>query len=409
MKIKGLTPNGEIIESDLVKYTGEIPECLESSDCYDDETSLTYIIFKLLERYCEQDNIIDTDLSTIDIACIYESNSDISLPDPITLGNLQEYFATNICALYTKYSELATKYDKLSGLYCANDLVHTDQNIPVTIDVLFNDVTTYDNTAVFVTIDTAPDNGTVTISSNDIIYTPATDYIGKESFIYKVTKGAKTCLGKVSVSVDKVTTNEDIETICTNTIIELLTSDEYWDIGLPIGTKLGISNINVTDFNFLTVGQEGKGKANTHWAKWAICNGKNGTDDFAHLTLRGFDDTNPDGNGNFLTSGQKGGSDTLTINNIPSHRHTGVAAITEDSSEAVSLFSDANNLAGITKMTREGREGAKYGSGLDQQEATVYYNSGDGTDNIDNQGELKSSPDPARNAWSTIIMVQKII
>ena len=242
MKIKGLTPNGEIIESDLVKYTGEIPECLESSDCYDDETSLTYIIFKLLERYCEQDNIIDTDLSTIDIACIYESNSDISLPDPITLGNLQEYFATNICALYTKYSELATKYDKLSGLYCANDLVHTDQNIPVTIDVLFNDVTTYDNTAVFVTIDTAPDNGTVTISSNDIIYTPATDYIGKESFIYKVTKGAKTCLGKVSVSVDKVTTNEDIETICTNTIIELLTSDEYWDIGLPIGTKLGISN-----------------------------------------------------------------------------------------------------------------------------------------------------------------------
>lgn len=409
MKIKGLTSNGEIIESDLVKYTGEIPECLESSDCYDDEASLTYIIFKLLERYCEQDNIIDTDLSTIDIACIYESNSDISLPDPITLGNLQEYFATNICALYTKYSELATKYDKLSGLYCANDLVHTDQNIPVTIDVLFNDVTTYDNTAVFVTIDTAPDNGTVTISSNDIIYTPATDYIGKESFIYKVTKGAKTCLGKVSVSVDKVTTNEDIETICTNTIIELLTSDEYWDIGLPIGTKLGISNINVTDFNFLTVGQEGKGKANTHWAKWAICNGKNGTDDFAHLTLRGFDDTNPDGNGNFLTSGQKGGSDTLTINNIPSHRHTGVAAITEDSSEAVSLFSDANNLAGITKMTREGREGAKYGSGLDQQEATVYYNSGDGTDNIDNQGELKSSPDPARNAWSTIIMVQKII
>lgn len=409
MKIKGLTPNGEIIESDLVKYTGEIPECLESSDCYDDETSLTYIIFKLLERYCEQDNIIDTDLSTIDIACIYESNSDISLPDPITLGNLQEYFATNICTLYTKYSELATKYDKLSGLYCANDLVHTDQNIPVTIDVLFNDITTYDNTAVFVTIETAPDNGTVTISSNDIIYTPATDYIGKESFIYKVTKGAKTCLGKVSVSVDKVTTNEDIETICTNTIIELLTSDEYWDIGLPIGTKLGISNINVTDFNFLTVGQEGKGKANTHWAKWAICNGKNGTDDFAHLTLRGFDDTNPDGNGNFLTSGQKGGSDTLTINNIPSHRHTGVAAITEDSSEAVSLFSDANNLAGITKMTREGREGAPYGSGSDQQEATVYYNSGDGTDNIDNQGELKSSPDPARNAWSTIIMVQKII
>ena len=125
--------------------------------------------------------------------------------------------------------------------------------------------------------------------------------------------------------------------------------------------------------------------------------------------MRGFDDTNPDGNGNFLTSGQKGGSDTLTINNIPSHRHTGVAAITEDSSEAVSLFADANNLAGITKMNREGREGAKYGSGLDQQEATVYYNSGDGTDNIDNQGELKSSPDPARNAWSTIIMVQKII
>ena len=61
-------------------------------------------------------------------------------------------------------------------------------------------------------------------------------------------------------------------------------------------------------------------------------------------------------------------------------------------------------------MNREGRKGAKYGSGSDQQEGVVYYNSGDGTNNIDNQGGLSTSPSSIniRNKYFTEIMIQKI-
>lgn len=188
------------------------------------------------------------------------------------------------------------------------------------------------------------------------------------------------------------------------------TPDIYLDPVLVPFNASGTKTISIT-FTFQDGITAGKGIAGTKWAKWAICNGNltNGVDDMRLKNLRGFDYA--DGAGNDV-AGFHAGSDTvsLDITNIPPHRHTGVAAITEDSSEAVSLFSDANNLAGITKMNREGREGAQYGSGSDQQEATVYYNSGDGTDNINDQDELQSTPDPVdvTNAYVTVIVVQKI-
>ncbi len=47
----------------------------------------------------------------------------------------------------------------------------------------------------------------------------------------------------------------------------------------------------------------------------------------------------------------------------------------------------------------------------DDRDATgITRNTGDGTDNIDNQDELQSTPDPVdvTNAYVTVIVVQKI-
>jgi large repetitive protein len=71
------------------------------------------------------------------------------------------------------------------------DLEYTDEETPITIDVLANDADTYDpegnidNTTI--TIDTNPSNGTVEITEDGmIIYTPDENFNGEDEFIYMV-------------------------------------------------------------------------------------------------------------------------------------------------------------------------------------------------------------------------------
>lgn len=406
-KIKNTSPKTNITTTNQVLYTGEIPTCALTGDCSIDESNLSYLIYILLKRYCEEGNVIDADLSSVDLTCLIAANPDIEVPENITIETLSSYYKNHFCSIYSKISDLEDVLDSLAGIHCFNDIAQVDQNENVTIDVLFNDLTYEVSGTVVVTIDTAPINGSATVSTNQIVYTPDEDFYGNDILTYRVTKGAYECTARVSIRVNQIISTQTIQDIVAEQVTTILTSDEYWDIGIPIGTKLAITEAQLANFN-LVGGSWGVGSGK--YSKWAVANGNNGTDDYKGLTTRGFDVNNIDYSDTSSTNSAGSDSITLTIGNIPAHRHTGVAAITEDGSEAVSLFADANTLAGITKMNREGRKGAKYGSGSDQQEGVVYYNSGDGTDNIDGQGELLSSPSSIniRNKYFTEIMIQKI-
>lgn len=406
-KIKNSSPKTNITTTNQVLYTGEIPTCALTGDCSIDESNLSYLIYILLKRYCEEGNVIDADLSSVDLTCLIAANPDIEVPENITIETLSSYYKNHFCSIYSKISDLEDVLDSLAGIHCFNDIAQVDQNENVTIDVLFNDLTYEVSGTVVVTIDTAPINGSATVSTNQIVYTPDEDFYGNDILTYRVTKGAYECTARVSIRVNQIISTQTIEDIVAEQVTTILTSDEYWDIGIPIGTKLAITEAQLANFN-LVGGSWGAGSGK--YSKWAVANGNNGTDDYKGLTTRGFDVN--DGDYDDASASNSSGNDTVTlvVGNIPPHRHTGVAAITEDGSESVSLFADANTLAGITKMNRVGRKGAKYGSGSDQQEGVVYYNSGDGTDNIDNQGELSSAPSAIniRNKYFTEIMIQKI-
>lgn len=406
-KIKNPSPKTNITTTNQVLYTGEIPTCALTGDCSIDESNLSYLIYILLKRYCEEGNVIDADLSSVDLTCLIAANPDIEVPENITIETLSSYYKNHFCSIYSKISDLEDVLDSLAGIHCFNDIAQVDQNENVTIDVLFNDLTYEVSGTVVVTIDTTPINGSATVSSNQIVYTPDEDFYGNDILTYRVTKGAYECTARVSIRVNQIISTQTIEDIVAEQVTTILTSDEYWDIGIPIGTKLAITEAQLANFN-LVGGSWGVGSGK--YSKWAICNGNNGTDDYKGLTTRGYDVNDSDYDDASSTNSAGADSITLAIGNIPPHRHTGVAAITEDGSESVSLFADANTLAGITKMNRVGREGAKYGSGSDQQEGVVYYNSGDGTDNIDGQGELLSSPSSIniRNKYFTEIIIQKI-
>lgn len=406
-KIKNTSPKTNITTTNQVLYTGEIPTCALTGDCSIDESNLSYLIYILLKRYCEEGNVIDADLSSVDLTCLIAANPDIEVPENITIETLSSYYKNHFCSIYSKISDLQDILDSLVGIQCFNDIAQVDQNENVTIDVLFNDLTYEVSGTVVVTIDTAPINGSATVSTNQIVYTPDEDFYGNDILTYRVTKGAYECTARVSIRVNQIISTQTIQDIVAEQVTTILTSDEYWDIGIPIGTKLAITEAQLANFN-LVGGSWGAGSGK--YSKWGICNGNNGTDDYKGLTTRGYDVNDSDYDDASSTNSAGSDSITLAIGNIPPHRHTGVAAITEDGSESVSLFADANTLAGITKMNRVGREGAKYGSGSDQQEGVVYYNSGDGTNNIDNQNKLSTSPSAIniRNKYFTEIMIQKI-
>lgn len=406
-KIKNTSPKTNITTTNQVLYTGEIPTCALTGDCSIDESNLSYLIYILLKRYCEEGNVIDADLSSVDLTCLIAANPDIEVPENITIETLSSYYKNHFCSVYSKISDLEEVLDSLAGIHCFNDIAQVDQNENVTIDVLFNDLTYEVSGTVVVTIDTAPINGIAVVSTNQIVYTPDEDFYGNDILTYRVTKGAYECTARVSIRVNQIISTQTIEDIVAEQVTAILTSDEYWDIGIPIGTKLAITEAQLANFN-LVGGSWGAGSGK--YSKWAVANGNNGTDDYKGLTTRGYDVNDSDYDDASSTNSAGADSITLAIGNIPPHRHTGVAAITEDGSESVSLFADANTLAGITKMNRVGREGAKYGSGSDNQEGVVYYNSGDGTNNIDNQNELSTSPSAIniKNKYFTEIMIQKI-
>lgn len=399
-KIKNSSPKTNITTTNQVVYTGEIPTCALTGDCSIEESNLSYLIYILLKRYCEEGNVIDADLSSVDLTCLISSNPDVEVPEGITIETLSTYYKNHFCAIYSKISDLQDVLDSLVGIQCFNDIAQVDQNEDVTIDVLFNDLTYEVSGTVIVTIETSPINGSAVVSSNQIVYTPDEDFYGNDVLIYKVTKGAYECTAKVSIRVNQIISTQTIEDIVAEQVTTILTSDEYWDIGIPIGTKLAITEAQLANFN-LVGGSWGTGSGK--YSKWAICNGNNGTDDYKGLTTRGYDVNDSDYDD--ASSTNSAGADTVTLvkNNIAPHRHGQVYVLRDETEIGTTLFG-ADKSSPITYATDEaddsGAQSCQY----------VLTNTSDGTDNYNDQDELLSSPTPVniKNKYFTEIMIQKI-
>mgnify|MGYP000520625699 FL=1 len=159
-----------------------------------------------------------------------------------------------------------------------NDYRVMNQDSIIYIEVINNDRFYPD---VIVTIDVAPSNGTATIEGDNktIKYIPNEGFIGVDDFDYTITDpNSNTSTATVSITVQEVISQQTIQNTVIEQLITLLQSDEYWDLRFNIGDKIGISNINLVDFDFTNPFTAGIGKAG-RYSKWAICNGNNGTED----------------------------------------------------------------------------------------------------------------------------------
>jgi len=85
------------------------------------------------------------------------------------------------------------------------DMATTDEDMPVTINVLANDTPADTGDILSVTGCTDGDHGTVTRSGDELTYTPAPDYNGLDIFTYTISDGnGGTAEGKVTVTVTPV-------------------------------------------------------------------------------------------------------------------------------------------------------------------------------------------------------------
>lgn len=292
-----------------------------------------------------------------------------------------------------------------------NDYRTMNQDTTIYIEVVNNDRYYPD---VTVTITTPASNGTATVEGDGktIKYIPNEGFIGVEDFGYTITDtDTNTATATVTIDVQEVITEQSIENTVISQITEILGSDDYWDIMFQLGDKILISNINLASFDFTNPMTAGKGATPGRYKKWAICNGNNGTEDLTIGTFRGFDHTNSD----YDESAKTGGSDsiTLTKDNIPPHRHKSTFytldwnTYHDDWAAKHTLETGGNTYVNKYKLS----SGGITDSGNDQDFYVDMLNTGDGTDNLGDQSELKLSPDSVntRNTFKTVIVIQKII
>ena len=136
------------------------------------------------------------------------------------------------------------------------DTATTSEDTAVTINVLAND--SYLSSSPVILSVANPNNGITALAESapeKIIYTPATDFNGTDSFSYTITQGAKTSSASVSVTVQATNDNPSINIASTLSIADGETSIATISIADVDGDELTLT-ISGTDANSFSLSND---------------------------------------------------------------------------------------------------------------------------------------------------------
>ena len=152
--------------------------------------------------------------------------------------------------------------DKLApAITAAADSVTTSEDVAVDITVLSND--SYLTTAPITVTAATGSNGTTSVASNLVTYTPNADFNGTDTFSYTITQGDKTSSADVTVTIDAVndspsfdnllstySTNENqLETITTITASDVDQDTVSISMAGEDSSSFSLSSVNELSFN----------------------------------------------------------------------------------------------------------------------------------------------------------------
>src|SRR5262245_30126631 len=229
---------------------------------------------------------------------LYYWQGSTGTPQSVDVGNTTTYTLTGLVAGAT-YSFAVAAYDtsgRESGdsntltatipsvnqaPQAVNDTAPATTKTPVTIAVLAND-TDPDGNPLTITSVTQAAHGTVTISGTNVIYTPASGFVGTDSFTYAITDGqGGSAIGTVTVNVmagnqPPVTSSDTISIPAgTSSTIAVLANDTD-----PYGYSLSISAV--------TQGAHGTVTFQSTSVTYAPAAGFVGTDSFTYTVTDGY-------------------------------------------------------------------------------------------------------------------------
>ncbi|MET2850453.1 tandem-95 repeat protein [Vibrio owensii] len=196
----------------------------------------------------------DSDSLTIDSATVPEEQGTVAIVDGELVFTPAEDFNGEATITYvvtdgelTDEATVSVTVNPVNDAPVANDdSTATDEDTPVTIDVLLNDTDVDGDTLTIVNASVPAEQGTVEIVDGKLVFTPAEDFNGEATITYVVTDGELTDEATVSVTVnpvndapvandDSTTTDED-----TPVTIDVLPNDSDVD-----GDTLTIVNASV--------------------------------------------------------------------------------------------------------------------------------------------------------------------
>ncbi len=122
-----------------------------------------------------------------------------------------------------------------------DDSAITNMNTALTVNVLSNDTDVNGDTLTITSV-TSPQNGTVTHTATTIEYTPATDFVGTDSFNYSISDGQ----GETDTATVTVTVNNSVTPININPTVSFTALTDGQVINQKTPSSLNIE-INSTD------------------------------------------------------------------------------------------------------------------------------------------------------------------
>ena len=131
--------------------------------------------------------------------------------------------------------------DITPSISAMSDSVTTAEDTPVEINVLTND--SYLTSSPITVTAESGSNGTTSIASNIVTYTPNADFNGADTFSYTITQGDKTSIGDVTVTVEAVNDAPSIDVASTLQVAENQTAV----------TTISVSDVDEDDLT-LTLG-----------------------------------------------------------------------------------------------------------------------------------------------------------
>ncbi|HHC7296945.1 TPA: Ig-like domain-containing protein, partial [Vibrio campbellii] len=201
--------DGELEDSAEVSVTvnpvNDAPVANDDSVVTDEDTPITIDVLP-------NDTDVDGDTLTIVNASVPADQGTVEIVDGKLVFTPAENFNGEATISYTvsdgaleDSAEVSVTVNPVNDAPVANDdSAVTDEDTPVTIDVLTNDTDVDGDTLTIVNASVPADQGTVEIVDGKLIFTPAENFNGEATISYTVSDGALEDEAQVSVTVNPI-------------------------------------------------------------------------------------------------------------------------------------------------------------------------------------------------------------